>query len=584
MEETSATSAIINYLVGNRIIDEKTAESITTEASADGSSLGSVLINNGYFSKDDLLILLLGFYKSGTITLDSISSEFGIQSEIFLSFLAKESGLEYIDLDAIDIDYKLSKKVALPQLKKYDALPVKEDDINIYIAVKDPSNMATIDGLQRLFSRKMVKAVIADPALIEKYFNKIELSESINGIINEIRREITTSAADNPQESSGILKLIEAILKTSILSRASDIHIEPTEKNCMVRSRIDGMLTETFLFERDIYPPLSSRIKLLSNMDIAEKRKPQDGRFSAKILSKEYDFRISALPTLFGESIVLRILDKSKIMIKLENLGMHPVNYEKFSRAMRVPYGIILVTGPTGSGKSTTLYAALNAIKNVETKIITVEDPVEYQLNLVQQVHVNEKANLTFASALRSILRQDPDIIMIGEIRDQETLRIAVQAALTGHLVFSTLHTNDAISAVTRVIDMGIEPYLISGALIAIEAQRLVRKLCPNCKTKINIPTNMLNKIKSFIPENYTFYKAVGCEKCSQTGYLGREMISEILPVSEKVASMIAQGATKDDIKRQAYAEGFMDLFKDGIIRAAKGTTSVDEVLRVAKS
>ncbi|MDR1007015.1 MAG: GspE/PulE family protein [Campylobacteraceae bacterium] len=584
MEELGAADAIINYLVGNRIIDEQTAEKIKSEAANDDSSLGSVLIDSGYFSKDDLLILLLGFYKSGTITLDSITTEFGIQPEVFLSFLAKESGLEYIDLDAIDIDYKLSKRVALPQLKKYDALPVKEDDINIYIAVKDPSNMATIDGLQRLFNRKMVKAVIADPTLIEKYFNKIELSESINGIINEIRREITTSAANNPQESSGILKLIEAILKTSILARASDIHIEPTEKNCIVRSRIDGMLAETFVFEKDIYPPLSSRIKLLSNMDIAEKRKPQDGRFSAKILSKEYDFRISALPTLFGESIVLRILDKSKIMIKLENLGMHPLNYEKFSRSMRAPYGIILVTGPTGSGKSTTLYAALNAIKSVESKIITVEDPVEYQLNLVQQVHVNEKANLTFSSALRSILRQDPDIIMIGEIRDQETLRIAVQAALTGHLVFSTLHTNDAISAVTRVIDMGIEPYLISGALVAIEAQRLVRRLCPNCKAKINIPTNMLNKIKPFIPENYTFYKAVGCEKCSQTGYLGREMISEILPISEKIASMIAQGTTKDEIKRQAYAEGFIDIFKDGIIRAAKGITSVDEVLRVAKS
>ncbi|MDR1976956.1 MAG: GspE/PulE family protein [Campylobacteraceae bacterium] len=584
MEETSATNAIINYLVGNRIIDEQTAEKIKEEAAQDDSSLGSVLINSGYFSKDDLLILLLGFYKSGTITLDSIAAEFGIQPEVFLSFLAKESGLEYIDLDAIDIDYKLSKKVSLAQLKKYDALPVKEDDINIYIAVKDPSNIATVDGLQRLFNRKMVKAVIADPSLIEKYFNKIELSESINGIINEIRREITTSAASNPQESSGILKLIEAILKTSILSRASDIHIEPTEKNCVVRSRIDGMLAETFVFEKDIYPPLSSRIKLLSNMDIAEKRKPQDGRFSAKILSKEYDFRISALPTLFGESIVLRILDKSKIMIKLENLGMHPANYEKFSRSMRAPYGIILVTGPTGSGKSTTLYAALNAIKSVETKIITVEDPVEYQLNLVQQVHVNEKANLTFASALRSILRQDPDIIMIGEIRDQETLRIAVQAALTGHLVFSTLHTNDAVSAVTRIIDMGIEPYLISGALVAIEAQRLIRKLCPNCKTKINIPKNMLDRIKPFIPENYTFYKAVGCEKCSQTGYLGREMISEILPISEKIASMIAQGTTKDEVKRQAYAEGFIDLFKDGIIRAAKGITSVDEVLRVAKS
>ncbi|MDR1285777.1 MAG: GspE/PulE family protein [Campylobacteraceae bacterium] len=579
-----ATSAIISYLVGNRIIDEKTAENIQIAASQEGSSLGSALIDSGYFSKDDLLILLLGFYKSGTITLDDITTEFAIQSEIFLKFFASESGFEYMDLDAMDIDSKLSKKASLVQLKKYEALPVKEDDINIFVAVKDPSNMTTREGLQRLFNRKIVKIVIADPTLIEKYLNKIELSESINGIINEIRREITTSAAENPQESSGILKLIEAILKTSILSRASDIHIEPTEKNCMVRSRIDGMLAETFMFEKDIYPPLASRVKLLSSMDIAEKRKPQDGRFSAKIIGKEYDFRISALPTLFGESIVIRILDKSKIMIKMENLGMHPVNYEKFSRAMRSPYGIILVTGPTGSGKSTTLYAALNAIKSVESKIITVEDPVEYQLNLVQQVHVNEKANLTFASALRSILRQDPDIIMIGEIRDQETLRIAVQAALTGHLVFSTLHTNDAISAVTRAIDMGIEPYLISGALVAIEAQRLIRKLCPNCKTKINLPKSMYERIKSFIPEDYTFYKAVGCEKCSQTGYLGREMISEILPISEKISSMIAQGTTKEELKKQAYAEGFIDLFKDGIIRAAKGITSIDEVLRVAKS
>jgi general secretion pathway protein E len=579
-----ATSAIINYLVGNRIIDEKSAENIQIAASQEGSSLGSALIDSGFFSKDDLLILLLGFYKSGTITLDDVVTEFAIQPEVFLKFFAEESGFEFMDLDAMDIDYKLSKKASLTQLKKYGALPVKEDDINIFIAVKDPSNIATREGLQRLFSRKIVKIVISDPTLIEKYLNKIELSESINGILNEIRREISTSAADNPQESSGVLKLIEAILKTSILSRASDIHIEPTEKNCMVRSRIDGMLTETFLFEKDIYPPLSSRMKLLSNMDIAEKRKPQDGRFSAKILSKEYDFRISALPTLFGESIVIRILDKSKIMIKLENLGMHPENYNKFARAMHSPYGIILVTGPTGSGKSTTLYAALNAIKSVETKIITVEDPIEYQLNLVQQVHVNEKANLTFASALRSILRQDPDIIMIGEIRDHETLRIAVQAALTGHLVFSTLHTNDAISAITRAIDMGIEPYLISGSLVAIEAQRLIRKLCPSCKTKINIPNSMYERIKTFIPDEYTFYKAVGCEKCSQTGYLGREMISEILPISEKISSMIAQGTTKEELKRQAYAEGFIDLFKDGIIRAAKGITSIDEVLRVAKS
>jgi len=395
---------------------------------------------------------------------------------------------------------------------------------------------------------------------------------------------LTSSAADNPQESSGILKLIEIILKTTILAGASDIHIEPTENNCVVRGRIDGMLNETFIFDKDIYPPLASRMKLLSNMDIAEKRKPQDGRFSATILGKEFDFRISTLPILNGESIVIRILDKSKVMINIEDLGMHPNNYKKFSKAMKAPYGVIFVTGPTGSGKTTTLYAALNAIKNVATKIITVEDPVEYQLNLTQQVQVNQKAGLTFASALKSILRQDPDIIMIGEVRDSETLRIAVQAALTGHLVFSTLHTNDSVSAITRVMDMGIEPYLLSGSLVAIEAQRLVRKLCPYCKEKTTLPAAAFEDIKHYIPENYQFYKHHGCEKCAQTGYKGREMLSEILPISEKMSSMIAQSESKKAIHDQAVSEGFTDMFQDGVIRAANGITTLDEIIRVAKS
>jgi len=299
-------------------------------------------------------------------------------------------------------------------------------------------------------------------------------------------------------------------LKTSIISGGSDIHIEPTETSCIVRSRIDGMLKEIFVFDRDIYPPLSSRIKLLANLDIAEKRKPQDGRFSATIMEKHYDFRISTLPIMTGESIVLRILDKSKVMIKLEDLGMHPENYQKFRNAMSAPYGIIFVTGPTGSGKTTTLYAGMNAIKDVKKKMITVEDPVEYQMNLIQQVQVNSKANLTFATALRSILRQDPDIIMIGEVRDKETLKIAIEASLTGHLVFSTLHTNDAVSAITRIVDMGIEAYLISGALVAIQAQRLIRKVCPHCKVKTELPEDMLSEIRPLIPEHYQFYKAKG--------------------------------------------------------------------------
>ena len=579
-----ATKKILNYLIQNRIIDENSANEISSQLENSKDTLGDILIKNGYFGKEDLLILIIEFYKKGYLTLGDVNNNFAIEIEFFLRELAKNLKLEYVDLDSIDIDYSMLSKLPFGQLKKFGALPIKQDEINIYIALMSPMDMNAQEGVQRIFPRKLVKYVIAEPFQIEKYLNKAEMGESIKGLISEIRKELTSSAAENPQESSGILKLIEIILKTTILAGASDIHIEPTENNCIVRGRIDGMLTETFIFDKDIYPPLASRMKLLSNMDIAEKRKPQDGRFSATILGREYDFRISTLPILNGESIVIRILDKSKVMIKLEDLGMHENNFHKFNKAMHAPYGIIFVTGPTGSGKTTTLYAALNAIKSVQTKIITVEDPVEYQLNLTQQVQVNLKAGLTFATALKSILRQDPDIIMIGEVRDQETLRIAVQAALTGHLVFSTLHTNDAVSAITRVMDMGIEPYLLSGSLVAIEAQRLVRKLCPHCKTKITLPKATLEKIEKHLPENYQFYKHNGCEKCAQTGYKGREMLSEILPVSEKISSMIAQGESKKNLLEQAISEGFTDMFTDGVRRAAKGITTLDEIIRVAKS
>ncbi len=582
MEELAQT--VISYLVKNRIVDEQSAQNIEQLTQTSDQTLGYILLDSGFFDKDSLMILLVDFYKNRLITLEDINNEFSINTENFLKIFAKSLNYEYLDLDSFDIDYRIASKVSLEKLKKAQALPVKEDDLTVYVALMDPLDIASQESIQRLFNRKLVKLVVSEPYQVEKYLNKMDMQESIKGLIDSIRNELASSASDNPQESSGILKLIEIILKTAILGRGSDIHIEPTENNCIVRSRIDGMLNESFMFDKDIYPPLSSRLKLLSNMDIAEKRKPQDGRFSATIMGREYDFRISTLPILNGESIVLRILDKSKVMIKLENLGMHPTNFQRFSQAMKAPYGIIFVTGPTGSGKTTTLYAALNAIKSIQTKIITVEDPVEYQLNLTLQTQVNEKAGLTFASALKSILRQDPDIIMIGEVRDQETLRIAVQAALTGHLVFSTLHTNDAVSAVTRITDMGIEPYLISGALVAIEAQRLVRKLCPNCKKPVNLPQDMFNEIKDLLPEEYTFYKHVGCEKCAQTGYIGREMLSEILPISERISSMVAQGAEKDEIRKQALDEGFVNMYRDGIVRAAAGITTMDEVLRVTKS
>ena len=577
-------NVILKNIEQNGKLSTSDIEKIKQISEQEGKGLVKILRDENLLNDDDFMEILSDIYRRGHVNIDEISNDLELDIKAFVKFISEKFKVLYFDLDDIDIDYRISEKLSTAQLKTYSAIPVKEDEISVYVAFKNRFDVIAQDKVQNLFNRKLLKVAIAQPTQIEKYISKLALNESIKDVITEIRRELSSSASQGQNsENSGILKLIEIILKTSIQSRASDIHIEPTETNCIVRSRIDGMLSETFIFDKDIYPPMVSRMKLLSNMDIAERRRPQDGRFSAQILDKEYDFRISTLPILNGESIVLRILDKSKVIINLEDLGMHPDNFAKFKKSMKAPYGIILVTGPTGSGKTTTLYGALNDIKSVKTKIITVEDPVEYQLNMIQQVHVNEKAGLTFVSALRSILRQDPDVIMIGEIRDQETLRIAIQAALTGHLVFSTLHTNDAISALPRMIDMGIEPYLVSGALVCIEAQRLVRKLCPHCKQKITLSQKAFDEVKKFVPENYQFYKSVGCPQCSQTGYLGREMISEILPISDHIASMVANGASKDELKSVAYEEGFIDMFHDGVIRAANGITTLEEVYRVAK-
>lgn len=577
-------NVILKNIEQNSKLSTSDIEKIKQISEQEGKGLVKILRDENLINDEDFMEILSDIYRRGHVNIDEISNDLELDIKAFVKFISEKFKVLYFDLDDIDIDYRISEKLSTAQLKTYSAIPVKEDEISVYVAFKNPFDVIAQDKVQNLFNRKLLKVAIAQPTQIEKYISKLALNESIKDVITEIRRELSSSASQGQNtENSGILKLIEIILKTSIQSRASDIHIEPTETNCIVRSRIDGMLSETFIFDKDIYPPMVSRMKLLSNMDIAERRRPQDGRFSAQILDKEYDFRISTLPILNGESIVLRILDKSKVIINLEDLGMHPDNFAKFKKSMKAPYGIILVTGPTGSGKTTTLYGALNDIKSVKTKIITVEDPVEYQLNMIQQVHVNEKAGLTFVSALRSILRQDPDVIMIGEIRDQETLRIAIQAALTGHLVFSTLHTNDAISALPRMIDMGIEPYLVSGALVCIEAQRLVRKLCPHCKQKITLSQKAFDEVKKFVPENYQFYKSVGCPQCSQTGYLGREMISEILPISDHIASMVANDASKDELKSVAYEEGFIDMFHDGVIRAANGITTLEEVYRVAK-
>lgn len=539
---------------------------------------------SGFMTMDRLVRFIVDKIQSGEYDLSIIDDYDYIQEKDILVKLAQKQNVQFLDLDSIDMDYRLTEKVSLAQLKKYNAFPISEDELSITIAFCDPLDIEAQESIQRLFPKKPIKIAVATKRQIESYLFKVELKDSIKGLVKKIRDELNSiNSIEEQQEASSILLLIDVILNACIKNRASDVHIEPTEKNCVVRTRIDGKLIEIFIFEKDIYPPLASRLKLLANLDIAEKRKPQDGRFSTMVSSREYDFRISTLPILYGESIVMRVLDKQKALVKLEDAGMDSVSYQKFLKALQTPYGIILVTGPTGSGKTTTLYGALNELRNVEDKVITVEDPVEYRMNLIQQVQVNPKVGLTFAAALRSILRQDPDKIMIGEIRDSETLEIAIKAALTGHLVISTLHTNDSISAVTRMVDMGIAPYLISGSLVAIQAQRLVRKICLSCKTEEKVSVSSLEELKHLVPADSKFYIGKGCKECNETGYMGREMICEVLVVNEKISSLVAKNASIDLIHAQAVEDGFVGLFENGINKALAGITSLEEILRVAK-
>ncbi len=522
--------------------------------------------------------------RFGFVRLEEIESE-GIAIEPIVKMVSEMLNIRYVDLDNLEVDIKLFSKISYAQLMRYKAIPIEETDLFVLVAFQDPLDMGAQDAIQRLFGSKPVNVAAANPKKVLEVLRRMEVSENVREYVDEIRKDLRYGGAEKEEgDSPAVLKLIDLIFKNAIYNRASDIHIEATEKNCIVRERVDGMLQQGFLFDRDIFDPLASRMKLMANLDIAEKRKPQDGRITAMVGDKEYDFRVSTLPTLLGESIVLRILDKSKVLVRLEDAGMSEFCYKRFTLGIKAPYGIVLVTGPTGSGKTTTLYGALNAIRDVKDKIITVEDPVEYQMPGIQQVQVNAHAGLSFAAALRSILRQDPDKIMIGEIRDGETLRIAIQAALTGHLVLSTLHTNDAISAVTRIIDMGIESYLVSGALVAIQAQRLVRKICPYCKTTEVLNSHIMDEIKPYLNvDNPVFYKGAGCKECNNSGYRGREMISEVLTVSDELSRMIAKNASKEQLTEQAMKEGFVTMFEDGIKKSLTGVTTVSEIFRVAR-
>jgi len=548
--------------------------------------IGDVLIEKGLITNDQLILALKEQKQSNySKKLGEIFIEDGYISErVFAEILAEQLDIEFIDLYGVEVDFDLMTRYSEKMLRSSMAVPFKEDEDFIHVAVVDPLDYEALELLERSIATKPIKLYASIKNDINHIFERFSIISATKFIVDNIKKEIASNSYKADSEQSSVMQLIEQIVKSAVKNNASDIHIEPSGFNVSIRSRIDGILRENFVFDKDIYSVLSSRIKILGNLDISEKRKSQDGRFSMDIDGHKYDFRLSTAPTMFGESIVMRILDQQKILLKLRDLGMEEHNIKIFEEILKSPYGIIFVTGPTGSGKTTTLYAALNEIKSIENKMITIEDPIEYQLPLAQQIQINEKIDYSFAQALRSILRQDPDIIMVGEVRDAETLSIAVQASLTGHLVFTTLHTNDAPSAITRMIQMDLEPYLIADSLVGVMAQRLVRKICPHCKKKANPPKAMVEKIQKYLPKEYSFYRGEGCMRCSFNGYSGRTMISEILKISETISHLISINMNKYEIARKAEEiDKFEPMLIDGINKALQGITTLEEVMRVAK-
>jgi len=546
--------------------------------------LGELLINEGIITQEQLNKALEEQKRLKSITqyrkLGELLVDLGfVDEKTILQILAKQLEIDFVDLYAEKIDYDLLTSFPISMLEENLVLPFRMDKNLIYIATADPLNYDIIDMIKRLVNKdaKVYLAFSKDIlALIENVKRYQQAKELIKRIKNDLNETVTLT-------SGAIDEFVDFILKDGIKKRCTDVHIEPQKYNFLIRGRIDGVLNELFSFDNDIYAPLVSKIKLLSGMDISEKRKPQDGRFSKDYDNKSYDFRVSTAPILHGESVVLRILDQQKILLTMNELGMSEYNLKRLEFLIKSPYGIVFVTGPTGSGKTTTLYAALNEVKGPEKKIITIEDPIEYELSLVQQIPVNYKIGLTFSSVIKNILRQDPDIIMIGEIRDTDTLASAIQASLTGHLVLGTLHTNDSISTITRLIQMGAEAYMVSDSMLGAVAQRLIRKICPHCKVTYQPKKEELQLLKDYLPSDITFYKGAGCKYCNFTGYYGREMISEVLIVNNEIAKLINEGKDRETILQEAKKTGFISMIEDAANKLKAGITTVEEILRVVK-
>lgn len=552
------------------------------------ASLTEILAQEGLLTPEH--VARLGRYRSNdAAAIRTLLSDGDVTSAQVARARAVQANLPFVELLVVPIDRAAVSRVSPSLCRRHEVLPLSIADSRVTLAMWDPGNVIAIDDV-RAATQLPVDVVVADrPDLLSALDRSLRADDELNHLTNTLEEESVGAEDDGRtigsfEDDVPIVRFVNLLVSQAIQDLASDIHIEPTASEVRVRYRIDGVLHEMQSAPKSIQNGVISRLKIMSDIDIAERRKPQDGRMSVRHGSRIVDLRVATLPTVWGEKVVMRILDNSASTVSLRDLNLLERNYEAYRTSYTKPYGMILVTGPTGSGKSTTLYTTLKTVARPEINVITVEDPVEYRMDGINQVQVNPKAGLTFASALRSILRSDPDVVLIGEIRDHETAQIAVEASLTGHLVLSTLHTNDAPSAITRLTEMGIEPFLVGTAVDCVVAQRLARRLCDRCKQPVEHDRQKLSALRfGFDPDGPppVLYRPTGCTGCSQTGYRGRMAVHEVMTVTEEIERMAVARSSSSEIARVAREQGMLTLREDGWEKVRMGLTSIEEILRV---
>jgi type IV pilus assembly protein PilB len=555
--------------------------------------LGQILVDLGYLTEDQLWDVLEEQKQSPGEVIGRVAVRMGMVTDNQVTeALAEQWGMQVVNLPETTIPPKVLELVPETMATVYKVMPISLKNDVLTVAMSDPQNIAALDDLRNFLGMEVRGAVSNETHVqnaIERYYAGKQ--ESIEEVIGELEddeelaenaRGYSLGSMEEMADAAPIRKLLNMVLLLAIKDQASDIHFEPFEDEFKIRVKADGMLYEMVPPPRHLANAIVTRIKVMSNLDISERRLPQDGRIELNVGGNSVDLRVSVLPTLFGESVVMRVLDRTVVQLDLNKIGMAPNILSKFRQIIRRPNGIVLVTGPTGSGKTTTLYSALNELNETTVKVITTEDPVEYEIDGLIQVPINHEIGVTFASALRAILRHDPDTILVGEIRDQETANIAIQSALTGHLVFSTLHTNDAPSAITRLRDMGVQPFLITATVEAVQAQRLVRKICVECRTQFEPSDELLMELQLPLAQarKYKFYYGRGCQRCNNTGYKGRSGIYELLDVSDDIRDLVGENASVDDIRNMGRSQGMTTLRESGLRLIFDGVTTIDEVVR----